>query len=179
MSGSVASLIDWRVAFILLAIPGFFLARELWRTVPEPLRGGQSRLEPGWSISDRPSTRPVAERTLAAEDPDDQAEEVHEDELAREAAERWARGRIAGCARPGPQHMGLIQAVKYLLSIPSNVLMIVGSSLGYFFFSGLQTFVLKFVVSHYGVGQATAELALALLVGGALVGTLVSGRVPT
>ena len=28
------------------AIPGFFLARELYRTVPEPLRGGQSRLEP-------------------------------------------------------------------------------------------------------------------------------------
>src|SRR5205823_10360341 len=45
--GSVASLIDWRAAFVLLAIPGFFLARELYRTVPEPLRGGQSRLEPG------------------------------------------------------------------------------------------------------------------------------------
>src|SRR5579884_3789838 len=47
VSSSVASLIDWRAAFVLLAIPGFFLARELWRTVPEPLRGGQSRLEPG------------------------------------------------------------------------------------------------------------------------------------
>ena len=45
--GSVASLISWRAAFVLLAIPGFFLARELYRTVPEPLRGGQSRLEPG------------------------------------------------------------------------------------------------------------------------------------
>ena len=32
---------------MLLAIPGFFLARELYRTVPEPLRGGQSHLEPG------------------------------------------------------------------------------------------------------------------------------------
>ena len=47
ISGSVASAISWRVAFVLLAIPGFFLARELWRTVPEPRRGGQSRLEPG------------------------------------------------------------------------------------------------------------------------------------
>src|SRR5581483_11544903 len=47
ISGSVASLIDWRAAFFLLAIPGFFLARELYRTVPEPIRGGQSRLEPG------------------------------------------------------------------------------------------------------------------------------------
>src|SRR5213082_3965055 len=31
ISGSVASLIDWRVSFVLLAIPGFYLARELWR----------------------------------------------------------------------------------------------------------------------------------------------------
>src|SRR5436305_13690098 len=47
ISSSVASLIDWRAAFVLLAIPGFFLARELWRTVPEPYRGGQSWLEHG------------------------------------------------------------------------------------------------------------------------------------
>ena len=45
--GTVASAISWRAAFVLLAIPGFFLARELYRTVPEPLRGGQSHLEPG------------------------------------------------------------------------------------------------------------------------------------
>jgi len=50
VSGSVASLISWRAAFVLLAIPGFFLARTLWRTVPEPLRGGQSRLEPGMIV---------------------------------------------------------------------------------------------------------------------------------
>ena len=47
ISGTLASLISWRAAFVLLAIPGFLLARELYRTVPEPLRGGQSRLEPG------------------------------------------------------------------------------------------------------------------------------------
>src|SRR5579884_3470807 len=47
VSGTVASVISWRAAFVLLALPGFFLARTLWRTVPEPLRGGQSRLDPG------------------------------------------------------------------------------------------------------------------------------------
>ena len=53
ISGSVASAISWRVSFVLLAIPGFFLARELYRTVPEPLRGGQSHLEPGVTESGR------------------------------------------------------------------------------------------------------------------------------
>ena len=44
--GTVA-VITWRLAFIVLAIPGFFLARALFIGVPEPLRGGQSRLYPG------------------------------------------------------------------------------------------------------------------------------------
>jgi MFS family permease len=54
-------------------------------------------------------------------------------------------------------------------------MMIISSSLGYFYFAGLQTFALLFVKGHYHVGQATAELVLAMLVLGALVGTLVSG----
>jgi hypothetical protein len=41
----------------------------------------------------------------------------------------------------------------------------------------LSTFALLFVRGHYHASQATAELVLALLVGGAMVGTLVSGRV--
>jgi MFS family permease len=178
LSGSVASLIDWRVAFVLLAIPGFFLARELWRTVPEPLRGGQSRLEPG--VLDLGQAVDAARRRAHARrhDPVDETEEIHEDELAQEAAERQgARPDPKLVLTEDPQHMGLIAAIKYLLSIPSNVLMIIGSSLGYFFFSGLQTFALLFVAGHYHVGQATAELALAMLVVGALIGTLASGRI--
>ena len=173
----MASLIDWRVTFALLAIPGLFLARELWRTVPEPLRGGQSRLEPG--VLDLGQAVDAARRRADARgaDPAQHTEELHEDELAHEAAERQgARPNPRLVLTEDPQHMGLIRAIKYLLAIPSNVLMIIGSSLGYFFFSGLQTFALLFVRSHYHVGQATAELALALLVMGALIGTLASGR---
>jgi MFS family permease len=177
ISGTVASVIGWQAAFFLLAIPGFFLARELWRTVPEPLRGGQSRLEPG--VVDLGAAVDEARRRAHAQaaDPEATTEEEHEDELAREAAERQgARPNPKLVLTEDPQHMALRPAVKYLLSIPSNVLMIIGSSLGYFFFSGLQTFALLFVVAHYNVGQATAELALAMLVIGALIGTLASGR---
>jgi len=41
--GNVAGAFGWRAAFWVLAIPGFFLARSLWRTVPEPRRGGHDR----------------------------------------------------------------------------------------------------------------------------------------
>ena len=73
--------------------------------------------------------------------------------------------------------MPLVASVKYILRVPTNWLMIISSSLGYFYFAGLSTFALLFVRGHYGASQAEAELVLGLLVAGAMVGTLVSGRV--
>lgn len=177
VSSSVASLIDWRAAFVLLAIPGFFLARELWRTVPEPLRGGQSRLEPGvQSLGEA-----LAQAHSRAEWEWEQAGGTPapaEDDLAHQAAER--RGvapnpeRVLG---EDPRDMPLGTAVRYIMSVPTNVHLIISSSLGYFYFAGLSTFALLFVKGHYHVSQATSEVVLALLVGGAMIGTLVSGRV--
>ena len=172
VSGTVASVLDWRVAFVLLAIPGFFLARELWRTVPEPLRGGQSHLEPG--VEDlgaavrEASARAASGRDAAAGEAEAAPEVDHE--AAREAARR------AG-AVPNPrlvlhenaQQLPLVRSIRYILSIPSNVLIVFGSSLGYFYLGGLNTFALLFVKGHYHANQAEAELALALLVVGAIV----------
>jgi MFS family permease len=179
ISGFVASAIDWRAAFVVLAIPGFFLARELWRTVPEPLRGGQSHLEVGAvdlelavaqaSVRSDRDDAPAAEQG-AAPDP--------QHEAAREAARR--AGAVANPSlvlHEDPRQMGLWRSVRYIFSIRSNVLMIVGSSLGYFYFAGLSTFALLFVKGHYAASQATAELCLALLVVGAVVGTLLGGRI--
>ncbi len=178
ISGLVASVVGWRGAFVVLAIPGFFLARELFVIVPEPLRGGQSHLEVGATDLDAELSRATgrAERGEAPEQQEDLAPGHRE--AAREAARR------AGAApnprlvlHEDPSRMGLVRSVRYIFSIPSNLLMILGSSLGYFYFAGLQTFALLFVKGHYHASQATAELALALLVGGAIVGTVVGGRV--
>jgi MFS family permease len=172
LSGAVASAFSWRVAFFLLALPGFFLARSLWRTVPEPRRGGQSRLEPG--TQDLASAVGDADRAADAKDDP----EAREQDLAREAAnERGFAPNPALVLNTDPKLMSLGDAVHYILRIPSNVLLIIGSSLGYFFFAGLQTFAVVFVRGHYHASQATATLVLGLLVLGALVGTLVSGPV--
>jgi len=176
VSGSIAGLFGWRAAFLLLAIPGFFLARELYRTVPEPLRGGQSRLEPG-VVDLKEAVAAAASRPPRDAADDEQVPEEAED-LAQEAARR--RGIEPDpklVLKEDPRSLGLTRAIRYILSIPTNMLMIISSSLGYFFFSGLSTFALLFVRGHYHAVQATAELVLALLVGGAMVGTLVSGRV--
>jgi MFS family permease len=176
VSGTVASLISWRAAFLLLAIPGFFLARELYRTVPEPLRGGQSTLEPGvvdlQEAAAGNAPRPEADAGEAQEAP----EEV--EDLAHEAVRRMGVEPDPKLVlKKDPRSLPIMDAVRYVLSIPTNVLMIISSSLGYFYFSGLSTFALLFVRGHYHASQATAELVLALLVAGAMAGTLVSGRI--
>jgi MFS family permease len=173
--GTVASVISWRAAFLLLAIPGFFLARVLYRTVPEPFRGGQSHLEPG--VIDLKAA--VAAGTTGTPRVEEGAEgDLGADDLAHEAARRKGVGPNPRLVlREDPRTMGLLPSVRYILSIPTNMLMIISSSLGYFYFSGLSTFALLFVRGHYGASQATAELVLALLVAGAMIGTLVSGRV--
>jgi MFS family permease len=174
VSGTVASIFSWRAAFWLLALPGFLLARALWRTVPEPRRGGQSRLEPG--TQDLTIARADADRAAEAAGDDDPA--AREQDFAREAASR--RGFAPDpklVLRTDPNRMSLREAVRYILRVPTNMLLIIGSSLGYFFFAGLQTFAVVFVRGHYHASQATATLVLGLLVLGALVGTLVSGPV--
>jgi MFS family permease len=176
VTGSIASALGWRSAFFLLAIPGFFLARELWRTVPEPHRGGMSRLEPG-AVSLEEAAAVPADAEWSWEDPDGGGQAQHEGELAREQAQ--ARGikpdpRLV--LHEDPRRMGSVASIKYILSIPTNLLMIASSALGYFFLAGLQTFAILFVRGHYHVSQLTAELSLGLLVIGAIIGTLISGR---
>jgi MFS family permease len=175
ISGTLASIFSWRVAFFVLGIPALFLARSLWRTVPEPQRGGQSRLQPG--TLDLNVAAPVAGHA-ADEMFADPAPAPDDADLAYDAATR--RGFAPNpqlVLKRNPDSMSLSEAVSYILSIPTNMLMIISSSLGYFFFAGLQTFALVFVRGHYHASQATATLVLGALVLGSLIGTLVSGPI--
>jgi MFS family permease len=180
ISGLVADLIDWRAAFIVLGLPGFFLARELWRTVPEPLRGGQSHLQVGDVDLDVAVQRGAAGAQAGDTVAEEEAPEVDAaQQAAREAARRAGvepNPRLV--LHEDPSKMSLGRSIRYIFAIPSNVLMIVGSSLGYFYFAGLQTFALLFVLGHFKASQVEGELFLALLVVGAVIGTLIGGRVP-
>jgi MFS family permease len=175
ISGTVASLISWRAAFVLLAIPGFVLSRALWRTLPEPRRGGQSRLAPGAADLHAALAAAEEDATWAWQQRLESGEQV--EDLAHEAVRR--RGVEADPSRVlrvDARRLGIADAVRYILSIPTNVLLIISSALGYFFFSGLLTFLVVFVRGHYHVSQVTTMLAILLLVIGAVIGTLVSGR---
>lgn len=182
IAGSIASWLHWRAAFIVLGIPGFLVARQLYLTIPEPLRGGQSHLQPGAvdlveaAAAARAAAASMSATPHAGSSRADAPTFNPTEDLAREAAARL--GAVPDESRildEDPKHMGLISTIRFVLKVPTNVLMIISSTLGYFFYSGLLTFALLFVRGHYGIGQGTAMLVLGLLVIGALIGTLVSG----
>ena len=182
VSGTAASAISWRAAFVLLALPGFFLARSLWRTVPEPLRGGYSRLEVGTldlSTDHRTADSVVPADADAAGATDDapmaEPAPVEQDLAFHIAEQQGYKPDPKLVLDRDPEKMNLRDAVKYLLRIPTNTLLIISSSLGYYFFAGLQTFAIVFMRGHYHTSQGTATLVLGLLVIGSLLGTLVSG----
>lgn len=175
-SGAIASVLSWRFAFWILAIPGFYLARTLWRTLPEPRRGGLSRLSHG-TVDLFAAARGEGGPTAPDEGVGGDSIPTRDDDLAQEAArKRGIEPDPRLVLTEDPARMSLMRAVRYVMRIPANVTMIISSALGYFYFAGLQTFALVFVRGHYHATQGTATLVLALLVVGSLIGVLISGR---
>jgi MFS family permease len=165
ISGELASAISWRASFVVLALPGLLLAWAIRRYLPEPARGGRSHLEEG-ATAIRSDKEPV-------QDGDEQPE--RRDGLAQEQVARRNVAPREALVRT-PSRMSAGQAVRYVLSIPTNRTLIVASSLGYFFLNGLQTFAVVYVKAHFGIGHGAATALLALLVVFSLLGAIFGGR---
>ena len=71
--------------------------------------------------------------------------------------------------------MGLPGAVRAVLRIPTNVILIVASACGYFYLSGVETFGSEFVKEQYHIDQVLANLLLLVVGGGAVIGVLIAG----
>lgn len=167
-SGEIAATIGWRFAFWWLVIPSAALFWVIWR-LPEPTRDGQSRLRPGQrEIPD--------ERQLSGSPPGSPVTG------GARSAQRLARRRRIEPQRElvltaDPTDRSLWWTVRYVLRVRTNVVIIISSALGYFFFSGLRSFALLFTTSHYALPKSVAS-ALTVVVGlGALAGVYLGGRI--
>ncbi|WP_369208187.1 MFS transporter, partial [Streptomyces sp. PU-14G] len=75
-----------------------------------------------------------------------------------------------------PRSLPPWRALLYVLRVPTNLVLIVASALGYFFFSGLRAFATVFTTDQYGVSTSVAS-SLVLVVGaGGVCGVLFGGR---
>jgi predicted MFS family arabinose efflux permease len=75
------------------------------------------------------------------------------------------------------KHRFLWRDVRYVLSIRTNIVLVVGGSFGYFFFTGLSTFGVVLLCGRFQIGQAVATMLIAVLGVGALIGVLSTGRI--
>lgn len=168
VGSALARLLTWRSMFWLLALVGVAFVFVIGRKLPEPERGGQSRL---------PAVTPGGKFTVATPGGEADHSGPDRDDTARRAVRRRGIGPDpAALLRRDPVHMSLGQAIRYVLSIRTNVALIVASVVGYFFFAGVRTFAVVFAREQYGLGQV-ALTGVVLLVGlGALLGVLSGGR---
>ena len=71
--------------------------------------------------------------------------------------------------------MNLWEAVKHVLAVRTNVILIVSSACGYYFLAGVQTFGSQFAKQQYDINQAVANLLLLVVGIGAIGGVLAGG----
>jgi len=159
VTGGIATL-SWRASFVILALPAFGLAWLVFR-LPEPARGGREPLVSA-------TAKPVA--PVAGDHSEGQATDAQ-----RLAGERGIESDPELVLTRDPRRLGLLAAARYVLSIRTNVLLILASAGGYFFLSGVQTFGVEFVTKQYGIAQALSALVLLAVGAAGVIGVLVGG----
>ena len=160
VTGGIATL-SWRAAFVILALPAFVLAWLIFK-LPEPARGGTSPLLSG-GVEQAPETDPA----------DDDGEQTTD--AQRIARDRGLEPDPQLVLTQDPRQMGLLAATRYVLSIKTNVAIILASAGGYYFLSGVQTFGVEFVTKQYGIAQALSTLVLLVIGAAGVLGVLAGG----
>jgi MFS family permease len=159
VTGGIATL-SWRAAFVILALPAFVLAWLIFQ-LPEPARGGTSPLLSGGG-------------ELPVVDPaDGEHEQTTDAQLI--ARERGLEPDPELILTQDPRRMGLLAATRYVLSIKTNVAIVLASAGGYYFLSGVQTFGVEFVTKQYGIAQALSTLVLLVVGAAGVLGVLAGG----
>ncbi|MEU2723007.1 MFS transporter [Streptomyces smyrnaeus] len=171
-SSLVAELLGWRFSFWWLVVPGALVVWAVTR-LPEPARAEQSMLQ----AQPDPDARTRNGQTSDSEG-SGAGDEGSGDGLAGQAAERAGVQPVAHLVlHEDPRKRPRWWAIRYVLRVRTNLVLITASALGYFYFTGLRSFATVFVTEHYGVSTSIAG-SLVLVVGaGALVGVFVGGRV--
>jgi MFS family permease len=161
---------SWRYAFYTLAVPSLVGALAVRRGLAEPARGGHSCLHPGateFFASDERAGDEAAET---------KPDEVQETKAQQKVEERRVPPVSSLVLRSDPESMSLWRATSYVLRIRTNLVLIIASALGYFYFTGVSTFGLVFFEGRYHVAHGAATLLLMLLGVGGLIGVMAGGR---
>ena len=153
VSGMLASW-SWRAGLAVLGPPALVVSYAVHR-LAEPERGGTTRLES------------TVARTEGAAPPHT---------LLGLVRERGVEPRPELLLESDPRACSFWWSVRYVLRIPTNLVLIIASALAYFYLAGLRGFAIEYLHLRYAVSHEWS-LVLALVLGvGAISGVLVAGR---
>jgi MFS family permease len=160
VSGELAA-ISWRVSFFALALPAAVLA---------------------WHIKGLPEPERTVRRIPALSEASDggyEADDASGDDGAGPGARTSRAVAASGAERADcdTETGSLWRVVVYVLSIRTNIILIVTEALSYFFVNSVETFGQEFAKGEYHVAQAVTPFLLLVVGGGAVVGATVSGQV--
>ena len=176
VAGDIGAAMSWRAGFLVLSIPTLALAWVIHRYLPEPARGGMSRIPSG--AEGVPSTgEPDAPEPDPGQSGSGDTATDGNPLVVRQVQERGVEAEEDIVIRRDPAGLGLWEAVKWVVRVRTNVLLIVSSCLGYFFFAGLKTFAVLFARGRFGVGQSVATLLAVVVGAAAIVGIVAAGYV--
>jgi len=155
IAGEVAAIWSWRWSFWVLAAVGPLLAAALVWRLPEPRRGAQLR-----KAGPEASAGQVVARSQLAD-------------AIRRSGIRPRTGRVL-TVDPTGQSLGW--AIRYVLTVPTNLVIIVASALGYFYVAGLQTFAVVYLRGKFDLSQELATALLVVIGAGVILGILATGH---
>ncbi|HTT05076.1 MAG TPA: MFS transporter [Steroidobacteraceae bacterium] len=169
VAGGVSSILDWHWAFFAMALPAVALAWAVHRYLPEPQRGSQ-----GWLSMHEPEAQPAERKRRAEAGSGAQSANAS---VQKKAKQQRIRPREELILRADPRQLGLWKTVGYLLRLPTYRLLIIASSLAYYFLSGVRAFLMIFFTAQWHVSRGTLAGTVAAIGLGALGGVVMGGRI--
>ena len=175
ISGDISAALSWRYAMWWLVLPSLALA-WLVHKLPEPARGGRGQIAEGAvRIPDERQAEAQSGASAAAEHAGHRPDGADPAEGAVRHAHIQPRAALV--LHSDPTGQSLWWAVRYVLRVRTNVIIIVASALGYFYFAGLRSFAIIYATGHYGLSKPVADLLLLVVGAGALAGVFLGGRI--
>jgi predicted MFS family arabinose efflux permease len=175
LSSGVASVLSWRASLAWVSLPALVLAWLVWR-LPEPARNGQDTLGIGQEhVETGPDKAAAREAGGTAPQEEDGGPSPSRD-LAQDAVAHAGVGPDRSRVLEDASSLSMWAAFGYVLRTRTVIIMIIASSLGYFFLAGVRAFATLFATDHYGVGRGAVSGVLLVLGAGAVAGVLGGGR---
>lgn len=159
ISGQVSAALNWRWSFYAMAVPSVILFWAVWRYLPEPARGSQSR-----------------SAVEAGRGRGDASGKGAEPSMRQEVRAFHIEPRQDMIIREDPTRRSWLWALGYLVRIRTYDLLVAASALVYFFFAGIRAYGVIYFTEHYGLSRGTVTALMIVFGFGAIVGVVLGGR---